>query len=60
MPLNQEGRAAFYRGVALEDAPYDDAVRRIPWRTGWCDSKRDVAILLAAQELSPRFGSKHR
>ena len=46
MPINKEGRAAFYRGVRAEDTPYNDTARRIQWVKGWYDSKRDHSAAL--------------
>jgi ribosome modulation factor len=41
------GRAAFHKGIAFQNAPYDDAGRRIPWVKGWSDSRNDYYESLA-------------
>jgi len=37
----RNGRADYHRGVSINNAPYSDNSRRIPWVKGWSDSKRD-------------------
>ena len=44
----QQGRADFRNGVAIDDSPYTDTARRVPWTKGWFDSRRDFNEELVA------------